>query len=53
MGTHTRAEILSTHSKRENVEFVISTADDNCKHAFCVRDSDVMAKHVLSWIKDL
>ncbi|KAK7208114.1 hypothetical protein BZA70DRAFT_35168 [Myxozyma melibiosi] len=49
----TRAEILEAHAKRENVSFNISTAEENCKHAFCVKDSDVMAKRLVDWVTEL
>ncbi|KAK9236821.1 hypothetical protein V1525DRAFT_426766 [Lipomyces kononenkoae] len=53
VGNHTRAEIIRLHSSRANVDFIVSSTEDNCKHAFCVKDSEVMAAHVVQWIKEV
>ncbi|KAK9369412.1 hypothetical protein V1509DRAFT_620747 [Lipomyces kononenkoae] len=53
VGNHTRAELIEVHSSRSNVDFIVSSTDDNCKHAFCVNDSEVMAAHVVQWIKEV
>ncbi|KAK9318801.1 hypothetical protein V1517DRAFT_334548 [Lipomyces orientalis] len=53
VGNHTRAEIIEVHSSRSNVNFVVSSAEDNCQHAFCVNDNHAMAKHVVQWIREI
>ncbi|KAK9484178.1 hypothetical protein V1527DRAFT_484208 [Lipomyces starkeyi] len=53
VGNHTRAEIIEVHSSRSNVKFMVSSAEDNCKHAFCVNDSEVMANYVVQWIREI